>query len=155
MTTEVCDLPFNDGLGNINTFIEEYEEHVPQCQRLLAMDITLRATLARWWGTHKKNIGTWQECRRLIWIRFVHVGTQLVDKYDGQTDPREHIQLCMTTWKEFPREEWVHGFIHTLETIPQKWYLETKIQHGTRSWVEMVDGFILKFRFEDGFPCID
>lgn len=58
MTTEVCHLPFHDGLVNINTFIEEYEEQVPKCQRLLALNLALRATPARWWVTHKKKIGT-------------------------------------------------------------------------------------------------
>jgi len=48
MTIEVCDLPFYDGLGDINTFLEEYEEHVPKCQILLAMNIALRATPTRW-----------------------------------------------------------------------------------------------------------
>jgi len=62
MTIEVCDFPFYDGLGTINNFLEEYKEHVTKCQRLLALNLALRATPARWWGTHKKNIGTWQEC---------------------------------------------------------------------------------------------
>ena len=48
MTYEVCELPFYDGLGNINTFFKEYEEHVPEGQRSLSLDLTLRATLARW-----------------------------------------------------------------------------------------------------------
>ena len=48
-------------------------------------------------------------------------------KYDGQTDPKEHIQLCITAWKDIPQEEWVHGFIHTLETIPKNWYLEKEL----------------------------
>ena len=94
---------------------------------MLALDIALSSSLARWWGTHMKNIGTWQECRRLIWIRFHQVETKLEDKYDDQADPREHIRICITTWKEIPREEWVHGFIHILETIPQNWYLETEL----------------------------
>lgn len=53
------------------------------------------------------------------------------------------------------REEWVHGFIHTLETIPQNGYLETELRHGTTSWAEMVDGFVMTFRFEDDCPHID
>jgi len=48
-------------------------------------------------------------------------------KYDGETNPRKHIQLCTMAWKEIPQQEWAHGFIHTLETIPRKWYLETKL----------------------------
>lgn len=67
---EVCNLSYYDGLGDINNFLEDYEEQVPECQRLLAMDIALRDTLVRWWGTHKKNIRTWKEFRRLIWVGF-------------------------------------------------------------------------------------
>jgi len=60
-----------------------------------------------------------------MWVRFCQVQTDLVDKYDGQNDPRDHIHLCMALGGEISREEWVHGFIHTLETIPENWYLET------------------------------
>ena len=56
MTSKVCDLPLYDGLGDINTFFTYYERQVPKCQRLLALGQALRATLARWQGTHKKNI---------------------------------------------------------------------------------------------------
>ena len=56
MTSEVCNYPSYDVSGDINTFLEEYEQQVLECQILLALDIALRATPARWWGTHKKNI---------------------------------------------------------------------------------------------------
>jgi len=75
MTIEVCDLPFYDGLGNVYTFSRDYESQVPKCQRLLALDLVLRAMPSRWWGTHKKNIGDWQQCRRLMWVMFGQVET--------------------------------------------------------------------------------
>ena len=59
MTSEVCNLPYYDGLGDVNIFLDDYEEQVPESQILLALDIALKATPARWWGTHKKNIGDW------------------------------------------------------------------------------------------------
>ena len=93
----------------------------------------------RWWGMHKKNIANWNECRRLMWVRSRQVETELVDKYDGQNDPRDHIQIYMVAWGEILREEWVHGFIHTMKTIAHNWYLETELQHGTASWAKMVD----------------
>ena len=85
----------------------------------------------RWWGTHKKNIGDWKKRKRLMWERFGKVQTELTGNYEGQNDPRDHIHLCIVAWREILREEWVHGFIHTLKTIPQNWYLETELQHGT------------------------
>lgn len=90
-----------------------------------------------------------------MWIRFGQINIEMEIKYDGQTNPREHIQLCTTTWKEIPQQEWVHGFIHTLETIPKNWYLETNLRHGTVNWEDMVNALILKFGFEDDFPYID
>ena len=56
MTSEVCNLPSYDVLGDVNIFLDEYEEQVPENQRLLALDIALKVTPARWWGAHKKNI---------------------------------------------------------------------------------------------------
>jgi len=100
MTTKVCGFPFYDGLGNINTFIRGYGRWVPKSQRLLALDQALRATPARWWGTHKKNIGDWKQCRELMWVRFGRVEIELVDKYVGQNDRRNHIQLYMAAWEE-------------------------------------------------------
>lgn len=85
-----------------------------------------------------------------VWIDRYKYG----DKNYGEINPRKHIQLCTTTRKENPQQEWVHGFIHTLETIPKNWYLEMKLRHGTMNWEDMVDGFILIFIFEDDFPYI-
>lgn len=76
-------------------------------------------------------------------------------KYDGKVDLMEHSHQCTTVWEEIPEQEWVHGFIHTLEKIPMKWYLETQLWHGTVNWADLVKGFILTFTFEDDCPCID
>jgi hypothetical protein len=45
-----------------------YEEEVSDNQRLLVLDITLKATPARWWGAHKQNIQDWYQCKRLLHI---------------------------------------------------------------------------------------
>ena len=55
MIYEVCNLPSYDGLGDVNTFINDYEEQVPQNQKISALDIALKATPARRWNAHKKN----------------------------------------------------------------------------------------------------
>lgn len=97
ITSEVCNLPSYDGLGDINTFINGYEKQVPENQRLLALDIALKSIPTRWWSAHKKHIGDWQECRWLMRIRFGQINTKIELKYDGETNLREHIQLCTTT----------------------------------------------------------
>lgn len=48
MTSEVCNMPYYDGLSDVNIFLDEYVEHVPKSKRLLALDIALKATPARW-----------------------------------------------------------------------------------------------------------
>jgi hypothetical protein len=35
-------------------------------QRLLALDIALKDTPARWWGEHKEKIKDWYQCKRLL-----------------------------------------------------------------------------------------
>jgi len=66
--------------------------------------MALKATPTRWWNAHTNNIGGWQECRRLIGIRFGEIDIEIEIKYDGETNPRKHIQLCTTTWKEIPQQ---------------------------------------------------
>lgn len=88
-------------------------------------------------------------------MRFGQIDIEMETKYNGETNPRKHIQLCTTSWKDIPYQEWVHGFIHTLETIHKKWYLEIELRHGIVNWASMVYGFILTFNFEENFPYID
>lgn len=70
MISFLCNLPSYDGLGDVNTFLNNYEEQVLENQRLSALDIALKATVARWWNAHKKNIGGWKECQRMMGIRY-------------------------------------------------------------------------------------
>ena len=51
------------------------------------MDVALRSTSARWWGTHKRNKGSWEECRILIWVIFGLVYIESEVKYDGKVEP--------------------------------------------------------------------
>jgi hypothetical protein len=64
--TEVSNLPTFDGL----TFLAEFEKSVPVQQRMLALDEALKATPARWWGSHKKNIAEWTQRRTLLTVHF-------------------------------------------------------------------------------------
>ena len=58
-------------------------------------------------------------------------------------------------WGDNTTSEWVHKFIHTLDVVPMKWYLETKLRHGTTNWAYMVEGFLLTFSFEYDCEYID
>jgi len=90
-----------------------------------------------------------------MWISFSSTDTKVEVKYDGKVDARENIQCSTSVWKEIMEREWLHGFIHTLETIPMNWYLETKLRHGSVNWTDSVDGFILTFIFEYDCSCLD
>lgn len=69
-------------------------------------------------------------------------------RYDVQTDPRVHMKACVQAWKHRNVDEWVHLFVHTLDTTPKIWYIETELCRGTESWSLMTEGFQLTFGFE-------
>lgn len=76
-------------------------------------------------------------------------------KYDGQTDPRIHIEACVQAWKHKNVDEKFHMFVHTLDIIPKNWYTETELPRGTESWSLLIEGFKLTFGFESEYPQID
>lgn len=74
---------------------------------------------------------------------------QLVDKYDGQDDPRTHLAKWMKVYGEKPIPEQVHLFYHTLDVIPMNCYIEMELHHGTSECDIMREGFMMTFSFED------
>jgi hypothetical protein len=85
--TEVREPPTFHGLNDLEEFLTNYEEEVLENQRLLALDIALKETPARWWGTHKEMIQDWYQCKRLLHIRFgTEQGNNTLQKYDGKED---------------------------------------------------------------------
>jgi hypothetical protein len=101
LTREVCwigttisNLPTFDDLNPLESFLMDFETIVPTQQRLLAMDEALKATPARWWGTHKRNITDWTQCRTLMtgWFS-AQVGSYEV-RYTGRSYPKDHVQSC-------------------------------------------------------------
>jgi hypothetical protein len=73
----------------------------------------------------------WQQCRRLIQIRFNTEEGYMTQKHTGEGNPTYHVAKCEKTWKSIPRNEWIHKFIHTLDTIPKNWYLELEMHIDT------------------------
>ena len=53
---EVSDLPTYEGLPNLAYFLVEFEAKFNESQRLSTLEFVLKATPARWWGTHKHSI---------------------------------------------------------------------------------------------------
>jgi len=66
--------------------------------------------------------------------------------------PRIHTEACIKACKHKRADEWVHLFIHTLDTIPKNWYTETELCRGNENWCLMIDGFKLTFGFEFEYP---
>lgn len=64
---------------------------------------------------------------------------------DGLTYPAQHIQTCEEVWKNKATDEWVHLFVHTLDSNPRHWYLETELHHGTESWYTLRENLYLTF----------
>jgi hypothetical protein len=54
--TKIRKPPSFHGLNELHKFLTNYEEDFLENQRLLALDIALKATHARWWGVHKETI---------------------------------------------------------------------------------------------------
>jgi hypothetical protein len=51
----------------------------------LSLELALKATLARWWGTQKETIIDWYQCKWLLCIKFSEGKKNNKQwKYDGQ-----------------------------------------------------------------------
>lgn len=56
--TELRDPPVFDGTTSVGDFLEF---KAPEEQRVLALDVALKGTSARWWAIHKENLTTWEK----------------------------------------------------------------------------------------------
>ncbi|RWR97952.1 putative ribonuclease h protein [Cinnamomum micranthum f. kanehirae] len=59
--TELRDPPVFEGTTSVGDFLDNLEFKVPEEQRVLALDVALKGTSARWWAIHKENLTTWEE----------------------------------------------------------------------------------------------
>jgi hypothetical protein len=79
----------------------------------------------------------------------------MMQRYDGQGSPVEHLEKCRTLWMMTPPEEWPHHFIHTLEGIPENWYVDQELRRGTAEWTTLQKKFVVTFSFEHENPNMD
>jgi hypothetical protein len=54
-----------------------------------------------------------------------------------------------------PLEQWPHHFIHTLEGIPENWYVDYEMHIGTIEWTTLQQKIVVTFSFEHENPNID
>ena len=151
---EVSTLPIFDGSSDIQMFVQEYEAHVPYLERLLSLVVALRATPTRWWTTHQGNIATWHTCRILLTIRFGTDTGGMDSLYDGVSYPTPHIWACEEAWKNRSSDEWVHLFVHTLDSSSRHWYAEIELHRGIENWLTLRDNLYLTFD-QSEYPSVD
>ena len=84
-------MPYYDGLTDVDKFFDAFEREVPKKHHFQALDWVLRATPARWWGTHKYSFDDWRMYRKMMRLQFDHPQVRLIEKYDGRNDPRDHL----------------------------------------------------------------
>ena len=67
---EIRGPPNFHGVNYLENLLTRYKYEVLENQRLLALDLVLKETLAIWWGVHKEIVKDWYQCKRLLCIRF-------------------------------------------------------------------------------------
>ena len=98
--TKIREPPSFHRLNDLETFLTQYECEVLENQRLLVLDLALKATPARWWGAHKETITNWYQCKRLLCIRFgAEQEYNKQQKYQGKEAPAKYLAKCKTLWK--------------------------------------------------------
>jgi len=53
LSSKARSVPFYDSITDVDKFLDAFEREVSEKHHFQAMDLALRATPARWWGTHK------------------------------------------------------------------------------------------------------
>ena len=67
---EIIDILSFHGLAHVNDFLQQFEQEIPQEQRMTTIDLAVKATPARWWHAHKEHIASWDDLKILMVIRF-------------------------------------------------------------------------------------
>jgi hypothetical protein len=64
--SKVRDTPTFYGMDDLEEILMRFESKVVENKILLVLDISLKVTSARWWGTHKEKINKSFQCKRLL-----------------------------------------------------------------------------------------
>jgi len=59
---------------------------------LLALDVVLKVTPARWRVAHREGMKDWSQCSKLMQIRFGTKEENIVQKYIGESDPSDYVE---------------------------------------------------------------
>ena len=89
-------------------------------------------------GDTQTMIHDWEQCHRLMMVYFGDVEVYHARRYDGRNYPTSHLIECQMLWTSWPRDEWVHAFVHTLEEIPRSWYVAAELRRSITTWEELL-----------------
>jgi hypothetical protein len=91
--TKIRELLNFHGINDLEEFLTRYEDEFLENQWLLAVEIALKETLARWWGAHKEEVKEWYQCKRLLHLRFdTEHGNNKMQRFDGHGTPVENLE---------------------------------------------------------------
>ncbi len=105
VSSEVRSLPYYDGLTNVDNFLDAFEREVLEKNHFQDLDLVLCSTPARWWGTYKDNFDGWRKYRRMMRVAFGHPKVRLTEKYDGRSDPSDHLAKWTNAYGAKPQPE--------------------------------------------------
>ena len=118
---EIREYPTLSNMQAVNTFIAKVEDKVPEEQIIPVMDVALQSISARWWKNHRNSLSRWSCVAEALRVRFKEdEGPRSKKRYQGNFDLKDHLKACQEKWRSvgYPKELWVHQFVHSLDTIP-------------------------------------
>lgn len=116
------------------------------------MNVSLQATLMRWWEAHHDHIYDWNTINFSIVHNFFPESPFRKNPiYDGHTSLQNHIKNCCSIWTDIALlvAMQTHQFIHILDTILQNWYLKEELKRQIVDWDIITTQFCSDFSFFD------
>lgn len=138
-------------VGNsIDIFFREYEEKILKHKKILMLDVELHTTPSKWWVVHNEQVVGWWQCKEVLKYMFRTSSGVPREKYSRMWCTKIHLKQCITisTRGRVPQQEWVHQFIHILDVILAKKYIELEVHRGTHDWDKVAQNFTATFSFE-------
>ena len=76
---------------------------------------------------NNKTTPSWEASQQFLCLSFITQVQVARHNFIGKNGPQTHSRHSYAAWDTIPCEEWVHKFVHTLEPLAQKWYMEAAL----------------------------
>lgn len=80
VSSEVRNLPYYDGLTNIDNILDVFEWEVPEDHLFETLDLALHTMPARWWGMQKDIFNERRDYRRMMRLQFGFPKIRMIGK---------------------------------------------------------------------------